>query len=175
MKLFLFSPIFLIVYLVIIFFSFGITDSWSATYRKLKGWKVLFFTLALWLGAAAPLMILGLNASQNSQFQFLWFFAGAGIAFTGAAPVYWITRKDRKLSTENKIHIYSATGSVIFICAAIILTLPGWWNYMLVGLFLAFAGSQVISKTKLPNRTYWIETAIALVSFIALLINSLLL
>lgn len=168
MSPFFFFPLLLAIYLLLMFFRFGMTRSISDTYRKLKGWEVTWFTLALWLGVAFPIIILGLQAAEGNAFQFLWFFAGAGIAFVGAAPVFW------NPDIQQKVHVAGATGGIACAILAIALTLPGWWNWLLAGTYLLFALTQTVKKWnfKIKNNTYWLEVAALVEVWLALFINS---
>jgi hypothetical protein len=141
-ELLLLPTISLVSYLTYICIKFGIQDSISATYKIIK--QKWLFTIVLW-SVALPIMIVGSNP--------LLFFAGAGIAFVGASPRYW-------LKQEGTVHVIGATGGILL--ATLWATLSGfWWISGPFTLFVALTELKIKNKRiiNLKNHTWWVEIA----------------
>ncbi|MFW5915894.1 MAG: hypothetical protein ACOCTM_00325 [Bacteroidota bacterium] len=122
-------------YLLYVAFRYGITQSISKSYYKLKGkW---LFTIVLW-GFSIPLMIAAAKP--------LMFFAGAGICFTGAAP-------STSVRMEARWHIGSSVAGIVLGTFGMWIHYGMWWIPAVQAAFTLFL---VFFKVK--NYTWWIET-----------------
>ena len=132
-------------YVGVIWAKYGVLPSISHSYYSLPDNKKFLFTLWCW-GYAIPAMIVGSTP--------LMFFAGAGIAFVGAAAAY------REKMTET-VHIIGALSGILFSQLSTILDFDLW--PITIG-FAAIALPLVLTrfikikgKTICKNRTWWIE------------------
>lgn len=140
--------------------KYGVLPSISDSYYHLPKKLQPLFTFFCW-GFSIPAIILGSSG--------LMFFAGAGIAFVGAAAAF----KD-KMTME--VHVTGALLGVLLSQLAIWLQY-GMWPLNIS--FLVIAVPLLITrfiKTKsgkklCPNRTWWIEIAAFLSMCIVLGIN----
>ncbi|WP_340114821.1 hypothetical protein [Maribellus mangrovi] len=167
MAVFFYLPLIVAVYLVYVRIRYGMTRSISASYKFLTRWQSVFPMVVLWIGISLPIMVLGLSVSDGNPFQFLWFFAGGLIAFVGAAPVV------TKASLAEKVHVVGATGGIAAATAAVVLSIPSTWSFILAGVFIVFTITQTIEKLnlKMKNNTYWIEIAAMVMAWLALFID----
>lgn len=137
-------------YLLYVALRYGITQSISASYYKLKGkW---LFTIALW-GFSIPLMIAAAKP--------LIFLAGAGICFTGAAP-------STSFKMEERWHIGSSVAGIVFGILGIWIHLGMWWIPAIQAVF-----TLIFVLLKVKNYTWWIETLAFYLVLAGVLINNL--
>lgn len=135
-ELLIFGITFMIVYLIYVRLRYKMTFSISATYYELKNkW---FFTIAMW-GFALPFMIVAAKG--------LFFLAGAGICFVGAAP-----RVGEKYQISKWVHLAGSYIGVGLGTLAFWIYYGMWWVPLIQ---LAFTVPAM--KYKLNNHTYWIE------------------
>lgn len=99
-------------YVVFIWYKFGIQKSISDSYYRLKGINQAIFTLFIW-GSSICLMI----AASTT----MMFFAGTLICFVGAAPAF------KKTMMENTVHIVGASGGFALGFLSIIHEFGFWW------------------------------------------------
>lgn len=167
MTVFFYLPLIVVAYLIYVRIRYGMTRSISASYKFLTHWQSVLPMVVLWIGVSFPIMVLGFNASEGNPFQFLWFFAGGLIAFVGAAPVV------AKASLAEKVHVVGATGGIAAAAAAVVVSIPSIWSYILAGVFILFTVTQTVEKLnlKMKNNTYWIEVAAMAMTWLALIID----
>lgn len=101
------------------------------------------------LSFSLPAMIIGLNLSTGSDFQFLMFLAGSGIAFVGAAPDF------KSLKTEEIVHVVAALTGVI--CNTLFLFIVFTQYWYIPALFVVTGLPIYFMKKKIKNTTYWVE------------------
>jgi hypothetical protein len=132
--------------LIIILFGIlpSISDSWYKLSKKLKP----LFTLFCW-GFSVPAIIIGVTISEGSNFQFLIFLAGSGIAFVGAAPDF-----KSKTGMDRKVHYAGALIGVIFSQLFIGLVFPQFWY---VNLFFVTVSILMLLFKKRVEEILWIE------------------
>lgn len=171
MKAFLFFPLLMVVYLLVMYFKYGMTISISATAKKhTSTLETVFFSLTLLVGIVFPFAALGFEASEGSNFQFVWLFASAFIGLIHAAQAYWKNRQ---------IYLVHMAGSYVGIIAgmlAVLLTIHSVFSIVVVSLFALFAVSQMIplkfiEKLKVPNHIYWVEVSAIFSVWLVLLVN----
>jgi hypothetical protein len=119
-----------------IFMRYGVRESISASYYSLPKNVNFVFTLVLW-AFVFPLMIAGSNP--------LMFFAGAGIAFVGAAPDY-------KSILAGKVHSTAAVLGILFGMLSIAITFK-----LIVPVAIFFVGAALIALKNPYGKVYWIE------------------
>jgi hypothetical protein len=124
---------------------YGVLPSISDSYYHLPKNLQPIFTLFCW-GFSLPAIILGSSG--------LMFFAGAGIAFVGAAAAF----KERM---TMEVHVAGAMAGVIFSQLAIWLQYGLWpLNLIFLGIGLPLYLTRFIKikgKEICPNRTWWVE------------------
>jgi len=150
-----------VVYLAYTIKKFGVPHSISETYyllkRENKKKSVLF---PFWAYATAiPLMIAWLNMTEGKDYQFLSFFAPAGLMFVGAAAQF-------KEKLTDKVHY---GGAAICLIAAVILVVI--WGYLGLTLICFFAAVLIIYKYGKP--IFWVEIAGLFAAFVASLLKVL--
>ena len=137
-------------YLLYVALRYGITQSISQSYYKLKGkW---LFTIVLW-GFSIPLMIAAAKP--------LIFLAGAAICFTGAAP-------STSFKLEAHWHIGSSVAGIVFGALGMWIHFGMWWIPAIQAVFTLFL---VLLKVK--NYTWWIETLAFYLILAGILIENL--
>jgi len=125
---------------------YGVLPSISDSYYHLPRNLQPLFTLFCW-GFSLPAIILGSSG--------LMFFAGAGIAFVGAAAAF-----KEKMTAE--VHITGAVIGVIMSQLAIWLQYGLWpLNLVFLGIAIPLVITRFIKKKDgseiCPNRTWWVE------------------
>lgn len=126
----------MIFYLIYVRLKYKMTKSISATYYELDNrW---LFTIVMW-GFALSFMIVAAKP--------LFFLAGAGIMFVGAAP-----RVGEKYEMSEKVHIIGSYIGVAVGTLAFWVYYNAWWIPLIQLLFTVPA-----MKFKLRNHTYYIE------------------
>lgn len=143
-------------YFLAIYWKYGIQPSISDTYytiwnRSPNPNNRWWFTLALW-GFAFPLAIVGVEIHS------MFWFAAVFIMFVGAAPAF------KSRTTQRTIHIIGAIGGI----ALALLGFLAVNMFFIVGLTLGFILYAYINR--IPNRTWWVETAAFLTTWLGLLI-----
>ena len=126
------------------------TESISATYKKLDEWEKPFFTITLW-AVAIPIIIVGIDAVPENQPQILFFLAGSGICLVGASPKYW---SDKMEKTAHYVGSYGGIGFGVIACLVYLFS-P--LTLLIIIPFTFYVLSQTIDELKLPNHTYWVE------------------
>jgi len=125
---------------------YGVLPSISNSYYHLPKNLQPIFTLFCW-GFSLPAIILGSSG--------LMFFAGAGIAFVGAAAAF-----KEKMTME--VHVVGALAGVLFSQLAILIQYGMWpLNLVFLGISAPLFITRFIKKKDgthpCPNRTWWIE------------------
>lgn len=151
--LFILMIIVFVSYISFIWPKYGTLDSISQSYYELPKRLQPIFTFFCW-GFALPAIIIGSSG--------LMFFAGAGIAFVGAAAAF------RERMTET-VHIVGAMMSIVLSQLAILVQY-GLWPLNIVFLVITIT-LMILSYIKnkegkpiCPNKTWWIEiTAFVLI------------
>jgi hypothetical protein len=144
-------------YIALTIIYFGVPTSISESYYKLeKRWKCGYaFTIWCMLIAFSVAAMM-FECSEGKWFQFLGLFAGGGLGFVGAAPLF--------KSHERTIHYVSA-GT----CAAASvawMALMGYWYVPISYLSLGYGVSLMNG-----NRVFWMETALFASMYLTLTIN----
>jgi len=146
-------------YVAWIWKRFGVLPSISDSYYHLPKNLQPIFTFFCW-GFALPAMIIGSSG--------LMFFAGAGIAFVGAAAAF----KEKMTST---VHVVGAMMGVLLSQLAILVQYHMWpLNIAFLAIAIPFTITRFIKikgKEICPNRTWWVEIAAFLAICIALALN----
>jgi len=125
-------------YISFIWIKYGVQSSISQSYYALpKDWNILF-TLFCW-GFAFPAIILGVEVTG------LMFFAGAGIAFVGAAAAI-------KDTFVEKVHTIAATSGIIFSQLAIFFGYH-MWELNVASIVIALLVQLLVKK----NTLWWVE------------------
>ena len=136
-------------YVGYIWVKYGILPSISDSWYELPDKQKPLFTLFCW-GFALPAAIIGFTLSQGSPFQFLMFFASAGILFVGAAPDF-----KEKSGLDRKIHYIAAITSVISSTIFQLIIFKDIWyiptTFILGSLFMYLFRKRV-------HEIWWIET-----------------
>jgi hypothetical protein len=151
-----------VTYWLFVYFKYGILTSISDSYYRENN-KALF-TLFIW-SIAFPMIILGVSVTP------LMFFAGAFLAFVGAAPAF-------KEEQEGTVHIIGATGGISLGYIAMIVAYHQYYLPAIMGLFAILAVPKKLPKfldkswmkwwtNGIPNYTWWIET----MAFVLVIIN----
>jgi hypothetical protein len=109
----------------------SISDSWYYFPKQHKRMFMVFI-----LGIAVPMFF---------QETGLFFFSGAFLCFTGAAPEF----KDSKMT--NTVHGIGAVGGIGF--ASVALLVEGIWFPIAIGALISVA----LRYSKIKNETWWIE------------------
>jgi len=155
-----------VVYWLFVVIKFGVLPSISDSYYKENN-KALF-TLFIW-SIAFPVIILGVEKTP------LMFFAGAFLAFVGAAPAF-------KEELERSVHIIGAAGGIILGFLAMIIGYHQYYLPIVMGVFVILALPKRLPKfldkswmkwwtNGINNYTWWIETMAFVLIFINLTIN----
>lgn len=125
---------------------YGVLSSISESYYRLPSRWNFLFTLFCW-GFAIPAMILGNSA--------LMFFAGASIAFVGAASAF-------KTKMTGTVHGVGAAVGMILAQAAIFFDHHLWYVNLIS---LSLIGILYLRRKTQVNFLWWIE----IVSFLAIM------
>jgi hypothetical protein len=136
----------------------GLPPSLSNTFYQLeakgRNWGYLFTLLCYIVGISV--MAAMLEACEGRWFQFIAFFAGGALCFTGTAP--------RFKAEEHRIHCISAAvcagATVIWIALMGLVWVPCMW-------FGFFGAVGVWNRSRL---TFWLEMAAFAAAYHALLI-----
>jgi hypothetical protein len=139
------------IYLLYMYFKYGMTISISATYKHAKGLERLWFSATL-VSIELPIMIVGIEAVQNDVSEVLFFIAGSLLCLVAASPAYWSNKM------ELTAHLIGSYGTISFGIIACIVYLFNPVTILLTGIYALFVISQFfINKLKLPNFKYWLE------------------
>ena len=160
MKELLLIPVFsLAIYLLYVYFRYGMTDSISATQRLLRGFEKPWFSVTL-VAVAIPIIIVGINGISGERGQFLFFLAGAAICLVAASPAYWAGKH------ELTAHLVGSFGGIGF---GMIACLVHYFSIETVALIAGFGLFALLAWIfKLKNHTYWVEV-MALVTVVLVL------
>jgi hypothetical protein len=142
------SIIVFVTYISFVGLKYGIQKSMSASYYIVK--PNILFTLFCW-GFSLPFMI------YAGPIHPIFFFAGAGICFTGAASDF--------LGDEltQKVHMASAFSAVILGMIGLVLT-GLWW---MVGIFVVYGLAVMLFAN---YKIWWIEVLAFVVILIGVMI-----
>lgn len=155
--LFVLMIIVFIGYISFIWPKYGTLNSISQSYYELPKKLQPIFTFFCW-GFALPAIIIGSSG--------LMFFAGAGIAFVGAAAAF------KEQMTET-VHIVGAMMSIVLSQLAILIQY-GLWPlniiFLVITITLMILGyiKNKEGKSICPNKTWWIELAASVLICITL-------
>jgi hypothetical protein len=135
-----------VLYMAYVILFFGVLPSISESYYRLeKRWKCgCVFTVwcALIALSVAAMMF---QLSDGKWFQFLGLFAGGGLAFVGAAPLF---------KTHERTIQYAAAG-ICAVASVAWMALMGFWYSPAIILSL-----QGLVSLKSGNPVFWIETGL---------------
>jgi hypothetical protein len=109
------------------------------------------FTLVCYAVGGAVMAAL-FEFSEGTRFQFLALFAGGGLCFTGAAPLF--------KSREKLVHCISA--AVCAVSSALWLSFAGYWMLLIPLPLIALLARR--------NRVFWLELAIFITVYVSLFI-----
>lgn len=143
---------------------FGVPNSLSNTfylYKQKRKWMRFLFP-AMMVILVTLLLPAWLEISAGNVLQFLAFFAAAGLLFVGAAPAFMSS------DLENKVHTYSAIGSVLFALLWIIFVSKTW--FMIPIWFAVIALIAWLTKTWKSASIYWLENVAFMSTFTSILI-----
>jgi hypothetical protein len=136
----------LIGYIALIIVYFGVPASISESYYKLNSrWKC-GYAFTVWCTViAVSVMAMMFDCSDGKWFQVLGLFAGGGLAFVGAAPLF--------KSHERMIHYVSA--GTCAVASVAWMALMGYWYIPLCYLLVGYGVSRMNG-----NLVFWLETAL---------------
>jgi hypothetical protein len=147
-----------VAYMATLAIWFGIPASISDSFYLLNGRRRglgYVFTLWCWITAIA-VMAMVFDVSDGSWYAFLGLFAGGGLGFVGAAPLF--------KTYDRVVHYVSAAtcalAAVSWMCAS------GFWYVPAVSLALCIAVGWLSGK-----RVFWIETACFASMYIVLFVE----
>jgi len=148
-------------YMAFILIKFGKLPSFSDSWYYLSDKTKWLFTFFCWT-FAFPAIIIGLQLSIGSPYQFLAALSGAGILFVGASPDF--KAKDKM---DRKVHYISALVGVFGITLYSFLVFPTLWFFPTT--FLSLSTLIYMLREKV-EEIFWIEflsfTSYSLVLFI---------
>jgi hypothetical protein len=145
-----------IIYVAFIWKKFGVLQSVSDSWYKLKelgGLWYKLFTLFCW-GLAIPMLFQSDNPSS------LFVYSGAGFAFVGAATMFKL-----KDTFVPYIHFGGAAVGIILALLGIGLERYGWLPLIVFGI-----ATILIKLLKVKNSTWWIEIVAFVTALTGLLI-----
>jgi hypothetical protein len=152
------------IYNIAVLILFKTPFSLSETYYLFSNYnpklKILFPSIMI--GIASLLLPAWLEISAGNVLQFLAFFAAAGLLFVGTAPAFMSS------DLENKVHTYSAIGSVIFALLWVIFVSKTW--FMIPIWFAVIALIAWLTKTWKSALIYWLENVTFMSTFTSILI-----
>lgn len=146
--------------------KFGIPSSLSASFYLWNGLKKnlgyiftgMMFTVAFLL-MPSWLEITEIVSSWSKYLTALPFFAGASIAFVGAAPAF------RDCTIENKVHMVSASMAAVFaLLWCLVVCYSVGWIFVLASLAIVWIVAFA-TKTQKSGSTYWWEMVAFLATF----------
>jgi len=145
-----------VLYVTFIILKFGILDSISQSWYKLRemgGLWYLLFTAFCWSLA----ITMGLQSDLEYS---LFIYSGAGLAFVGAATMF-----NLKNTFVPYVHFIGAATGILLGLIALGVERQSWIPA------IAFAGSTLIIKLlKIKHSTWWIEIAAFITIITGLLI-----
>jgi hypothetical protein len=142
------------IYIMYIVCRYGIQESISESFYH-AGWWFTIWCYVEGIGVAA----LMLSASEGAWYQFLGFFAGAGLCLVGTAP--------RFKSFEKTTHYVGA--GVCAVSALTWMVLAGWWIVPTVALTTAAIATAIRKK----YMVFWFEAALFTAQYIVLITNAI--
>ena len=145
-----------LLYLTAVSVAFGIPESISDSFYLLEGRRRgLGYAFTLWSWTVAfTVMSVMFVASEGQWYQFLGLFAGGGLGFVGAAPLF--------KGHERTVHYVSA--GVCALAALAWMVCAGYGFIPALGLFIAF-----IASIWWRHPVFWVETALLLSMYATLL------
>lgn len=166
MKELLWIPVFTVpIYLLYVYFKYGMTISISATYKHLKGLERLWFSATL-VSIAIPIMIVGIESVPENLSEVLFFLAGSLLCLVAASPKFWSGKM------ELTAHLLGSYGSIslgMIACLVYFFNPPAIFYVGIYGLFVL---SQFFMKwMRLPNHIYWVEIGAIIIILTILSIN----
>ena len=138
---------------------FSAPKSLSMTYylfQERKKWQRLLFPIMM-VSMAGLLLPAWLEISEGSNFQFMAFFAAAGIMFTGTAPAF------QSSSLENKVHTISAIFAAVFALLWVAFVAKLW--YFILVWFIVISLVALLTKSVKTSYIYWLETIAFMTTF----------
>jgi hypothetical protein len=129
----------------------SISDSFYIFNGKVEGLGYIFTIWCFVTGISVAAVMFEL--SIGAWYQFLGLFAGGGLCFAGAAPLF-------KSGTER---IHYASAATCALAAALYISLSGYYIFLLPVAVTAFVARK--------NRIFYSELAIFIVTYISLLIS----
>lgn len=143
---------------------FGIPHSLSNTFYLFKSknkWLQFLFP-AMMVILVVLLLPAWLEISAGSALQFLAFFSASGLLFVGASSAFMSS------DLEDKVHTYSAIGSVIFALLWVIFVSKAW---IMIPIWLTvIALIAWLTKTWKSALIYWLENVAFMSTFTSILI-----
>lgn len=152
-------------YLIWVYSKYGMSKSISASFKFLKGFEKVIFSLVLW-AVAFPLIIVGLDGIPDGEVKILFFLSGSLIALIGASPTYWVKGQ------EQIAHYIGSYGGIGIGMLALLLHYISFTTLGLVSLFILFTSAQFLTKVyRVKNFIYWVEVAAIITSVTVLALN----
>lgn len=146
-----FSALVFFLYVLFLWSTFGVLPSISDGYYSLdkpdRWWPSVIFPLF-----SIPMMIVGSTG--------LMFFAGVGICFVGAAPMF-------REGMEGKVHSVGAMGGIVLGMASMWINFHFWWIPVIF-----IIGSGLIYYFDKKTHTWWIEILAFFLIFLGLVITN---
>jgi len=166
MKQLLLIPLIIVpIYLLYVYFKYGMTKSISATYKHVKGLERPWFSFTL-LSIAIPVMIVGIEAVPDNLPEVLFFIAGSLLCLVGASPKFWSGKMEL---TAHLIGSYGSIGLGMIACLVYFFNAP---TIFYIGIYGLFVLSQFFVKwMRLPNHVYWVEVGAIIVIIFILNLN----
>lgn len=164
------------VYNIFVLSKFGVPSSLSASFylwndvKRNLGYVFtgMMFTMALCL-LPGWLEITEVVSSWSHYLTALPFFAGASIAFVGAAPAF------RDFTMENRVHMISAVAAAVFAllwCCVVCYSIA--WITVPASLIIIWA-IAFATKTHKTGATYWWEMVAFLATFATIITECIIL
>lgn len=145
-------------YLTITIAKFGLTKSYSNFYYLWEsckpGWGMSFYIVNILL--VFGVMIVGLQLSKDSEFQFLAFLFPAALAFVAAAPRFM----ERFEGLIHRISAISCATTAVLWC---VLVAKLWWLIPIAVLLMLVLA--LVTRTLRSSLTFWAEMAAFFATF----------
>ncbi|MDR2130563.1 MAG: hypothetical protein LBP56_05270 [Odoribacteraceae bacterium] len=153
------STILFAAYIAAIACKFGVPASISDSYYLLEEkWKHAGLAFTLWCFlVGVTVMACMFDASAGKTYQFLGLFAGGGLGFVGAAPLF--------KSRERTVHVISAAACAL--AAILWMGLSGYW----IIAFSSLGAGIIAASFSRGKQVFWIESGIFLGVYLTLWIT----
>jgi hypothetical protein len=143
-----------VLYMAYVILFFGVLPSISESYYRLEKRGKCGYVFTLWCASIAlSVVAMMFQLSDGKWFQFLGVFAGGGLAFVGAAPLF--------KTHERMIH-YAAAG-ICAVASVAWMALMGVWYCPVIIL-----SAQGLVSLKSGNPVFWIESGLFVSVYLAL-------